>query len=102
MEELIHAGFQLEDLAEDPLGTLQMRTDIGVEIADSLASACHVAAHYDEKTDPPTIHVRRGRTEGRNNFSILHELAHHVQAHSDAWFDLYYSLRDPGRRSQLR
>lgn len=102
MEELIQAGFHLEDLAEDPFGTLQMRTDIVVEMTDALASACHVAAHYDDRTEPPTIHVRRGRTEGRNNFSILHELAHHAQACSDSWFDIYYSLDDPRRRSQLK
>jgi Zn-dependent peptidase ImmA (M78 family) len=102
MEELVQAGFQLEDLAYDPVGTLQNRTDIVVEITDSLASGCHVAAHYDDRTSPPTILVRQGRTQGRNNFSILHELAHHAQASSDEWIELFYSLDDPRRRAQLK
>ena len=102
IQELADAGFQLEDLADDPFGTLQRRSDIAVETTDSMKFACHVSAHYDDRTSPPTIHVRRGRTEGRNNFSILHELAHHAQACSDAWFEIYYSIDDRTRRAQLK
>lgn len=99
--ELVDTGYQLEDLAEDPFGTLQRRTDIEVVAEDTLGNACHVDARYDDRYTPPVIHVRQSRTERRNNFSILHELAHHIQANSDTWADLAYSLRSD-LRSRLK
>lgn len=99
--ELVDAGYQLEDLADDPFGTLQSRADINVAVQESLGNACHVDARYDDRYTPPVIHVRQSRTERRNNFSILHELAHHAQANSDAWAKVAYELR-PDLRAQLK
>lgn len=99
--ELIEAGYQLEDLAYDPFGTLQRRSDINVSVEESLGKACHVDARYDDRYSPPVIHVRQSRTERRNNFSILHELAHHIQANSDTWANLAYTLR-PDLRARLK
>lgn len=100
--ELMDSGYQLEDLAADPFGTLEKRSDISVNLEKSLGKTCHVDARYDDRADPPVIHVRESHSQGRNNFSILHELAHHAQAKSDAWTILFYSIQDPGRRSQLK
>lgn len=100
--ELVNSGFQPEDLASDPFGTLQKRSDISVNLEKSLGTTCHVDARYDDRADPPVIHVRESISKGRNNFSILHELAHHAQATSDAWSTLIYTIQDARRRSQLK
>ncbi len=100
--ELLEKGYQLEDLASNPLETLQGRLDIIVKREKSLGSTCHVDARYDDRGDPPVIHVRESSSQGRNYFSILHELAHHAQARSDEWTKILYSIPDLRRRSQLK
>lgn len=102
IQELADAGMQPEDLAADPFGTIHSRGDLSIEETALLDPGCQIAAHYDERTSPPTIHVKRSFSQGRNNFSILHELAHHAQACSEQWAELFYEIPDRARRSSLK
>ena len=48
-------------------------------------SGCSTAGMYQGGTRPPRLVVASSRSHGRNNFTILHELAHHLQRTDPAW-----------------
>jgi hypothetical protein len=102
INELIEAGFQPEDLAHDPFGALEGRTDIQVQLLPTLGSGCSLTARYDDTTDPPSIFVRASRSRGRENFSVLHELAHHAQASCEPWIREYYEVANRSDRQRLK
>jgi hypothetical protein len=80
--------FNLAALRDDPLGTLARSSGIAVEIEDGLAdTGCGGGGDY--RPSPPTIHLHPA-TYRRDNFTLLHELGHHLQQSHDEWG---YSLR---------
>lgn len=50
-----------------------------------LESGCSTAGLYLQSTRPPTLIVAQSRSHGRNAFTILHELGHHLQRNDDPW-----------------
>jgi IrrE N-terminal-like domain len=71
----------LARLCENPLGELATWPGLQVRrVADIHAGdGCSVAGSYRSDTKPPTLCVAWSASSGRRQFTILHELAHHVQ-----------------------
>lgn len=73
----------LSALRDDPFGTLVRSTEITVEIEVGLKdTGCGGGGYY--RPSPPTIHLHPA-TYRRDNFTLLHELAHHLQQSHDQW-----------------
>jgi IrrE N-terminal-like domain len=50
-----------------------------------LASGCSTAGLYLQGTTPPSLVVAQSPSRGRNAFTILHELGHHLQRKDEVW-----------------
>lgn len=75
--------FNFAALSDDPLGTLAQSTGIAVEIEEGLMdTGCGGGGYY--RPSPPTIHLHPA-TWRRDNFTLLHELGHHLQQTHDQW-----------------
>ena len=48
-------------------------------------SGCSTYGMYQSGTRPPRLVIASSRSHGRNNFTILHELAHHLQRTDPDW-----------------
>jgi Zn-dependent peptidase ImmA (M78 family) len=70
-----------ERLHADPLAELTAWTEIRVaQVPDTQSdSRCSVAGGYLHDTNPPTLTVTRSLSGGRQQFTALHELGHHLQ-----------------------
>jgi hypothetical protein len=88
--------FNLAALRDDPFGTLTRSTEITVTIENGLvATGCGGGGYY--RPSPPTIHLHPA-TSRRDNFTLLHELAHHLQQSHDQWGFTLIDMTDPVRR----
>jgi len=76
--ERIHPG-SLGRLRADPLSELNQWEGLSVAIVEETpgAEGCSVAGSY--QSSPPTLAVTASRSPGRRNFTVLHELGHHLQ-----------------------
>lgn len=75
--------FNLSALRSDPFGTLMRSAEITVTIEEDLVNTgCGGGGYY--RPSPPTIHLHPA-TSRRDNFTLLHELAHHLQQTHDQW-----------------
>ena len=85
----------LEALAEDPYSVLADSRLVRVEVRDDMGDRCAGGGYY--RTEPPTIylHPTWGR---RDNFTLLHELGHHLQQHHIEWGFHLLSLSSAARR----
>lgn len=74
--------FDLEALRTDPVGTLVESDQLDLVFEDELPADQCGGGYY--RPQPPTIHlhVAMGR---RNNFTVLHELGHHLQQRHPDW-----------------
>jgi len=71
-------------------------TEIAVAIEEGLAdTGCGGGGYY--RSSPPTIHLHPA-TYRRDNFTLLHELAHHLQQWHDQWGYTLIDMATPGRR----
>ncbi len=71
-------------------------TEITIEIEDGLAATgCGGGGYY--RPSPPTIHLHPA-TSRRDNFTLLHELAHHLQQSHDQWGFALIDMTDRERR----
>lgn len=80
-------GASAQIAATDPRSALDLMEDV-VVIEDSRPRVrlCQVDATYE--AEPPTIRWRPTNTR-RDNFTLLHEVAHHLLAHDEEWcFDI--------------
>lgn len=83
-------------LREDPVGTLERYAGIKVIYSQRQAEAgCGKGGGY-YRDDPPTIYLHPASSR-RNAFTVLHELAHHLQRNHTEWG---YSLMDIRNRNQ--
>ncbi|MET9030955.1 ImmA/IrrE family metallo-endopeptidase [Nocardia sp. NPDC004168] len=66
-------------LQVDPLGELRTWDDLSVSLVDEPpgSDGCSVAGSY--QPTPPTLLVRKAKSDRRNGFTALHELGHHLQ-----------------------
>jgi hypothetical protein len=88
--------FDLTALRNDPFGTLVRSTEITVSIEDGLGNTgCGGGGYY--RPSPPTIHLHPA-TSRRDNFTLLHELAHHLQQRHDQWGYTLIDMVEPNRR----
>lgn len=88
--------FNVAALGADPLGTLSRSTGITVEIEDGLVdTGCGGGGYY--RPTPPTIHLHPA-TYRRDNFTLLHELGHHLQQTHDQWGFALIDMVDRERR----
>lgn len=75
----------LDSLRLDALTELSSSPDLVVRITPEDPSPaagtgrCSVAGHYGSYTEPPTLNVARSMSVRRRQFTVLHELGHHLQ-----------------------
>lgn len=83
-------------LSDDPFGTLLRSVEIAVEIEAGLKdTGCGGGGYY--RPSPPTIHLHPA-TSRRDNFTLLHELGHHLQQTHDQWGFALIDMIDGERR----
>jgi hypothetical protein len=88
--------FNLAALRDAPLGTLSRNSGIAVEIEDGLTdTGCGGGGYY--RPSPPTIHLHPA-TWRRDNFTLIHELGHHLQQTHDQWGFALIDMTDGVRR----
>jgi hypothetical protein len=88
--------FNLAALSDDPLGALVRSAEIAVEIEAGLKdTGCGGGGYY--RPSPPTIHLHPA-TYRRDNFTLLHELGHHLQQTHDQWGFALIDMTDRERR----
>ncbi|WP_433828660.1 ImmA/IrrE family metallo-endopeptidase [Actinoplanes sp. CA-015351] len=85
LDYLTGIGVDVHDLAADPVAVIQTVDGIVIDWVDpaSLGNGCAVAALYSGTEAPPRISVLRDASQGRRNFSLLHEFGHHLCARID-------------------
>jgi Zn-dependent peptidase ImmA (M78 family) len=73
-------------LHADPLAEVGSWSEVQVtQVPDTQAdSRCSVAGGYLHTTIPPTLTVTRSLSVPRRQFTVLHELGHHLQKHDSA------------------
>jgi IrrE N-terminal-like domain len=76
--ERIRPG-SLKRLRVDPFSELNQWEGLSVTIVDEIpgAEGCSVAGSY--QSSPPRLAVTASKSPGRRNFTVLHELGHHLQ-----------------------
>lgn len=83
---IAECGFDLMALSESPYHTIEQV--ITITIQDQLESRCGGGGYYNAK--PPTIYLHPSIAR-RNNFTLVHELGHHLQQHHP---ELAFALMD--------
>ncbi|MFB9315178.1 ImmA/IrrE family metallo-endopeptidase, partial [Nocardioides plantarum] len=94
-----HEGVNLQALAADPYGTLEQHPTLTIEHSDETTDGCAVYGHY--RPSPPTIHIVRASTYGRDHFTLLHEYAHHLQQNDPAWADIEWRIEPDALRLRV-
>lgn len=93
--------FAFDDLRTDPIGTLENRDDIELIFDRSFSETdCRGGGYY--RQNPPQIYLHPSMWR-RDNFTVLHELGHHLQAKHEEWcFSLLDMPRDRQRTVEER
>lgn len=84
-------------LREDPIGAINRYVGINLVYADQDGSGCG-SGYY--RPDPPTIYLHHAPWR-RNAFTVLHELAHHLQRHHPEWGFHLMDIRDIKQRMRV-
>ncbi|MEU3475323.1 hypothetical protein [Rhodococcus sp. NPDC006774] len=87
-------GIPNDALFENPTHAITENSTIRIRITDHRPEGCSVDGLY--RPDPPTITLARTGS-GRDNFTVLHEFGHHLQAHDEAWQDILWKIGQPLR-----
>ena len=87
----------LSRLCENPLGELEKWPGLQVRrLAEvDAGDGCSVAGSYRSDTTPPTLCVAWSVSSGRRQFTILHELAHHIQRNNAELAAVLMTSADP-------
>jgi len=89
-------GFDLEELRDDPYTAFSHSAELSVKLRESLTYGCGGGGYY--RAQPPTIYLHPSILR-RDNFTLLHEFGHHLQARHPEWAFLLLDLsREPRRR----
>lgn len=87
-------------LREDPIGVLDRYAGIKVVYSQQEAEAgCGKGGGY-YRADPPTIYLHPSSAR-RTAFTVLHELAHHLQQHHSKWGFSLMDIRDSHQRMKI-
>lgn len=94
--QLIEECTQLDiaALRDDPIGTIDRYPGIKLVYAPHADVGCG-SGYY--RPDPPTIYLHSSSYR-RNAFTVLHELAHHLQRHHIEWGFHLMDIRDTNHR----
>lgn len=92
-------GIDLNHLATAPYEALEQHPTLTIEHSDEPVGGCAVYGHY--RPSPPTIHVVRASTFGRDHFTLLHEYAHHLQQHDPEWADIEWRIKPDALRLRI-
>lgn len=92
-------GIDLNQLSDDPYEALERHPRLTIEHSDERSDGCDVYGHY--RPDPPTIHVVRSSTAGRDHFTLLHEYAHHLQEHDREWAEIEWRIKPERLRLRI-
>ena len=82
--DALHPG-SVTDLKQDALTTIGTWDEVAVRMmpgeADTAAAtgSCSVAGYYASDATPPTLNVAASASVRRRQFTVLHELGHHLQ-----------------------
>jgi Zn-dependent peptidase ImmA (M78 family) len=87
--------WDLDALRLDAYGTIDRSQEIALVLQDGLTSGCGGGGYY--RANPPTIYLHPA-IRRRNNFTVLHELGHHVQQHHSDWAFVLLDLSVHARR----
>lgn len=85
-------------LREEPWGAISEMPTLTVLEQGRLDSVCGGGGYYDHRTKTIFIHPSGRR---RNNFTLLHELGHHVQRRHHEWGHTLLDDVHPGLRRQV-
>lgn len=87
-------------LREDPVGVIDSYTGIKLVYSPEQAEAgCGKGGGY-YRAEPPTIYLHPSSSR-RTAFTVLHELAHHLQQHHAEWGFSLMDIRDSCQRMRL-
>jgi hypothetical protein len=89
------ASFDLDALRLDAYGTLDSSHEVSLVLQDGLTSGCGGGGYY--RANPPTIYLHPS-IRRRDNFTLLHEVGHHVQQHHSEWGFVLLDLSVHARR----
>lgn len=92
--ERLHPG-SVERLRVDPIAELHRWNDLSLNLISEAGSRedCSVAGSY--RPTPPTLFVTQSKSIGRQNFTALHELGHHLQQTDIALGNAVFQHGDP-------
>lgn len=86
-------SFDYEDLADDPEAALHGNSEVTVEYDTHPRAGCSVYGYYRPNLNGQSlIFIHPSLTNERDNFTILHELGHHVQRQHLAWAEIRYQI----------
>lgn len=84
---------QLAGLTENPIETIENHSGIALRFVSSAPGSCSVSGYYSRT--PPTLNIHRSNSRERDNFTVVHELGHHLQETDRAWaFGVLSNLTD--------
>jgi hypothetical protein len=85
----------LKRLRAGPVTELMQWDGLSVSLVDetSAGGGCSVAGSYQPA--PPTLVVAKSRSAGRRNFTVLHELGHHLQQTDVDLGSIVFQYSDP-------
>jgi hypothetical protein len=75
-------GYDLDALRLDAYGALNRSSEVNLVLQDALTGGCGGGGYY--RAEPPTIYLHPS-IRRRDNFTLLHELGHHVQQQHPEW-----------------
>lgn len=86
--------------ADDPIGAIGLIPQLELRIVDAPPKgACSLGALYEDRLDPPRITIRASGSPRRDNFTLLHEVGHHLLAADEIWqYDVRPTLDAVARR----
>lgn len=91
--EVWRGVFDIDALRDDPETALSGNDEVAVEYDTSPRDGCSVFGYYRHvAAGQSMILVHPSLTSERDQFTILHELGHHVQRQHRAWANVRYSL----------
>lgn len=97
-------SLDLNAVAADPESALSGHPEVQVEYDPAPRAGCSVFGYYRPRfSGPSLIFVHPALTAERDNFTIVHELGHHVQRQHLEWAQVRHSISGAaGRRLEER
>ena len=89
------ASFDFDALRSNTYVALQQSNEVHLSLQDGLAYGCGGGGYYRAK--PPIIYLHPSILR-RDNFTLLHELGHHIQIRHEEWSFILLDLPRDSRR----